>query len=444
MKRTALLSVALFFVVGVARADLVAYVNKPDSTYRYEITASQPAGSCTAHAVQLTSQTWHGIVWNHWLTVFQPKQIKYDKAMLLVSGGDNTATGPRINSMEAKVMQQIAESTGTVTAIIEQVPNQPLFDGLKEDGIIALTFEKYLKGEGDDWPLLLPMVKSAVRAMDTVQAVAKEKAGANVSGFMVLGGSKRGWTSWLSAVADPRVIGIAPVVIDMLNMVPQTELQLASYGAFSDQVKDYTDRNIQAAANTEEGARLRALVDPFSYCDKLTLPKLVVLGTNDPYWNVDSANNYFPYLKGDKYLYYCANTKHDINAGGIATVKAFYHSLLTGEKLPSISWDLRPGNVLEVTWTHPEGKARLWKAQSPTRDFRPSKFEAEELPGNGVASAKLAEPESGWAAYYVEVTMPSPVGGSFGLCTQVTVLPDTFPFPDAPKQLVRGTTSDLP
>jgi PhoPQ-activated pathogenicity-related protein len=440
---------AFFFVLVAAynvaaHGDLASYVSKPDDSYKYEVTASEPVGELTAYSIRLTSQTWQGIVWSHWLTVFQPKEIKYDKAMLLISGGDNSNTSPRTNSGEAKTMQQIAQSTGTVTAMLEQVPNQPLFDGLKEDGIIALTFEKYLKGEGEDWPLLLPMVKSAVRAMDTIQAVVKDKSGKEVNGFMTLGGSKRGWTTWLSAVADKRVVGIAPIVIDMLNMVPQSELQLASYGEFSEEIKDYTERGIQAYSKTDAGATLRSIVDPFSYCDQLTLPKLVVLGTNDPYWNVDSSNNYFPYLKGDKSLYYCANTKHDINGGGIAAIKAFYQSLLTGEKMPTIGWENHPDNTLAVTWSDPEGQAKLWKAVSDTRDFRPSKFESTDLPGSGSANATLETPKIGWAAYYIEVTMPSPASGRFGLCTGVTVLPDTFPFPNAAEHAsARGTNSDL-
>lgn len=441
MKR--MISIFIMAIVAfVAQADLASYVAKPDDSYRFEITGSEAAGTATAYSVKMVSQTWQDIVWNHWMVVFVPKEVKYDKAMLLIAGGNNSSKGPRVTGGEARIMQQIAESTGAVTAVLEQVPNQPLFDGLEEDAIISLTFEKFLKGEGDDWPLLLPMVKSAVRAMDTIQTVAKDKAGKPVNGFMMLGGSKRGWTSWLSAVADARVLAVAPVVIDMLNMVPQSELQLASYGKFSEEIKDYTERGIQAYSDTEAGVKLRSLVDPFSYCDKLTLPKLVVLGTNDPYWNVDSANNYFPYLKGEKYLYYCANTKHDINAGGIAAVKAMFSAMLTGEKLPGIDWKLAPENTLEVTWAHPKGKAKLWRAEAPSRDFRQAAFVSEELPGAGTASAKLAAPATGWAAYYIEVTMPSPAGGSFGLCTQVTVLPDTFPFPDAAKQSARGTNSD--
>lgn len=438
------IAVALFVCSLTSQADLVSYVNRPDDSYSFKVTGTRPAGEVTAHIVQMTSQTWKGIVWTHWLTIFQPKEIKHNKGMLLVSGGDNTDSGPRIDGGESRIIAQIAQSTGTVTAVINQVPNQPLFDGLKEDGIISLTFEKYLNGEGDDWPLLFPMVKSAVRAMDTVQKFAKDELNTDVNEFMVLGGSKRGWTSWLSAVADKRVAAIAPVVIDVLNMVPQAELQLASYGTFSDEVQDYTQRNIQARMETPEGARLRGMVDPFSYCDTLTLPKLVVLGTNDPYWNVDSANNYFPYLKGDKYLYYCANTKHDVNPNGVATIRAFYQSMLTGERLPQIEWSSQPGGAVKVAWEHPEAKARLWKATSPNRDFRGSQWVSEELTAEGkTVTTKVDPPETGWVAYYVEVVHPIPGGQPFGLCTTMTVLPDTYPFPEAPKEFQRGTNADV-
>lgn len=439
------LSVVGALLIGVsAHADLQGYVNKPDDSYAFTVQGSQPVDNCTAHVVELTSQTWRGIAWKHWLTIYQPAQVKNDIAMLLVSGGNNRDTGPRFNNGEARIMRQIANTTNSVVAVLEQVPNQPLFDGLTEDGIISLTFEKYLQGGEDDWPLLLPMVKSAVRAMDTIQRVAREQLKIDINRFMVLGGSKRGWTTWLSAVVDTRIAGIAPVVIDMLNMVPQTELQLKSYGTFSEEIRDYTERGIQKQADTPRGQQLRAIVDPFAYCEKLTLPKLIVLGTNDPYWNVDSANLYFPYLKGEKHLYYCANTGHDVNGGGVATILAFYKSLMNGQPLPTIDWNHRPDGALEVTWKVPGAKAKLWKATSPNRDFRQSAWTAEDLAGDGSVNVKLDPPAEGWLAYYVEVVHPVESGMPFGLCTTMTVIPDEFPHADAVETFRQASLDSSP
>jgi hypothetical protein len=78
-------------------------------------------------------------------------------------------------------------------AVVGQVPFQPLFDR-REDELIAYTFEQYLQTGDAEWPLLLPMVKSTVRAMDASSDVARREWHIPLPTFTVLGGSKRGWT----------------------------------------------------------------------------------------------------------------------------------------------------------------------------------------------------------------------------------------------------------
>ena len=110
--------------------------------------------------------------------------------------------------------------------MLHQVPNQPLYDGLTEDALISYTLNEYKKDGDYSWPLLFPMTKSAIRALDVVQAFSSEQLGREISRFVVSGASKRGWTTWLSAATeDSRIVAIAPMVIDMLNMPATLEYQ---------------------------------------------------------------------------------------------------------------------------------------------------------------------------------------------------------------------------
>ena len=54
--------------------------------------------------------------------------------------------------------------------------------------------------------------------MDTVADwVQKTHGGALIDKFLVAGASKRGWTTWMTGAVDTRVIGLFPIVMDMLN-----------------------------------------------------------------------------------------------------------------------------------------------------------------------------------------------------------------------------------
>jgi PhoPQ-activated pathogenicity-related protein len=310
--------------------------------------------------------------------------------------------------------------------MLHQVPNQPLLGNRKEDDLITETWLRFLDTGDVTWVLQLPMVKSAVRAMDAVQAMAKLEWNESVAGFVVTGASKRGWTTWLTAVADKRAVAIAPMVIDMLNLRPQMKYQLDTWGAYSEQIGDYTRKGLvhQGEVTPREATLLR-LVDPYTYRRQLTLPKLLIHGANDPYWTVDAAKLYWDDLAGPKYLHEVPNAGHGLDGGrpkALATLAAFFHHAVGQTPWPELDWTHSENgkeHLLRVTSSLAPKAARLWIAHSPSKDFRPAKWRSEPLTaGDGGFLAVVPKPEQGHVAFFGEAQFDNQ-GTPYSLCTLV-------------------------
>ncbi len=106
------------------------------------------------------------------------------------------------------------------------------------------------------------MTKAAVRALDTMTSFCGSADGGNVKldGFVVMGGSKRGWTTWTTAVVDKRVVGIIPIVIDLLNIVPSFKHHRAVYGYYAPAVGDYETMGLMGR---EDEPAYKALMNPY-------------------------------------------------------------------------------------------------------------------------------------------------------------------------------------
>jgi PhoPQ-activated pathogenicity-related protein len=392
------LALAVVSTQRTARAGLDEYVKKADSAFSWTQSGSQktPAGAITF--ITLTSQVWQGIKWKHDLRVYEPSEnLLYPDAMLLfVTGGSHDS---KASADDHKQAFSLARLCGARVAVLPQVPNQPLFDGMTEDTLIAETFIRYLKTKDENWPLLFPMTKSAVRAMDCLQAWASENRKPPVKKFVVSGASKRGWTTWLTGAVDDRVVAVAPMVIVMLNMGPQGPNQLKVWGKYSEQIDDYVQRGLMENAQTAEGTKLWKMVDPYSYRERLAKPKLLINGTNDRYWTLDALDLYWSGLLGPKYVVELPNAGHGLDQNrewALTGLGAFFRSVVSGRPMPAISWGLsRPtSSAAELTIkTSPAPlSSRLWSAQSTTRDFRESKWESSPLhPGESI-QAKVAAP----------------------------------------------------
>lgn len=431
------------------KTPLDRYVAQPDPHYAWRLVEQQVADGVRVSFINLTSQAWlteaevDRPVWWHWLVVYTPDTVAHDTALLMITGGSNKSDDlPKPSGQLA----QIAQANQAVVGELRMVPNQPLVfgnDGEEryEDNLIAYTWDKFLRTGDAKWPARLPMTKAAVRAMDTLTdfCLSEPGGGHDVGTFIVAGGSKRGWTTWTTAAVDERVVGICPIVIDMLNLVPSFKHHWQTYGFYAPAVDDYVNQGIMEWMDTPEFKALMRIVEPFEYRDRLTMPKLMLNACGDQFFLPDSAQFYFDALRGPKYLRYVPNTDHGMkDSDAVETLAAWEHALLNHTPLPQLAWSRSADGVIHVQSGIQPKEVRFWQATNPdARDFRletlgpkwTSEVLSPEAEGSYVAA--LAAPPKGWTAGMVELTYDLGGPKPLKLTTQVWVAPDTLPF-DAP------------
>jgi len=430
---------------------LDAYIATPDPSFSYTLADTRIGAGYTAYILDMTSQTWRSAdevdpsVWKHWVTVFVPDTVTSSTALLFIDGGSFSAAPPAGLDAEALLY---ALNSNSVVVHVRTIPNQPtefFGDGVDrhEDEIIAYTFDQFLNGEDEFWPLLLPMVKSSVAAMDAGQDFIFDlSAGAfSISDFVVTGASKRGWTTWLTAVVDPRVSAIIPMVIDLLNFPEQVPNHLAQYAGVTDMiiggaaeaVHDYTDIDFFTKVMSGEADSLLAIVDPYLYLDRpaMAMPKYLVHGAGDEFFYPNSSQFYFHDLPGgDNYLRYVPNAGHGLNAAALLDMIDFYNALLAGADLPEYSWTVEDGGeTIRLQTIDAPVSVTLWQATNlDNRDFRlPTfgpNFTSSVLTdqGGGEYVATLSPPATGATAFFIEMVY-SVNGTDIAFTTDVSVIP---------------------
>jgi PhoPQ-activated pathogenicity-related protein len=406
-----------------ARAGLEEYVKRPDPAYAWKSVGHEVMDEGTVWSLSLTSQVWQGIPWQHQVRIYEPRDVQYPSAILLfITGG---STDSKANARDHQMGFALARLCGSRVAVLPQVPNQPLLGGKKEDTLIAETFVRHLETKDDDWPLLFPMVKSAVKAMDATQAWAKQEGKSAVTKFVVAGASKRGWTTWLTGAVDPRVVGIAPMVIVTLNMKAQNANQLAVWGKYSEQIDDYTNRGLMVRLDEPDRRKLWEMVDPYFYLDRLTMPKLLINGTNDRYWTLNALDLYWDDLKGPKGVVYLPNAGHGLDQNrdyALNGIGAFFRHVVPGRSMPELTWkftksDDGPLKLTVGASTKPK-IAKVWTARSDTQDFRESRWEFATLEPGTTMTSEVARPVKGNVALLADLEYEIE-GVPFHLSTQI-------------------------
>ena len=429
-----------------ALTSLDRYIAEPDPVYSWKLIQTYTQPTHSTHVLELTSQSWRTEkdvdrpVWKHWLTITKPAKVTHNKALLFIGGGANTDPAPtKSNDRSAR----IAIETGSIVADLGMVPNQPLRftdspeKPRSEDDLIAYSRVKHFTTHDDSWLVRLAMVKSGVRAMDATQQFLKTQQ-IDVEKFVVAGGSKRGWTTWLIGAVDPRVTAIIPIVIDALNSEAITKHHFEVLGYFSPALDDYVNHGLfPHKIGTPEYRAVLAIEDPFHYRNRpaLGMPKLLMNASGDQFFHPDNSQFYYGELPEEKHLRYVPNTKHNL-AGSDSTesILSFYQSILSNAKRPEFAWKKAKNGALTVTPKDKPSEVKLWQAtNSKARDFRvdsignaytstvltPSK--------NGTYQSNIAKPAAGFTAFFIELTYPGPGRYPHKFTTEISVVPDILP-----------------
>lgn len=415
---------------------LQRYLSIDDGKFSWQIKDSLHIEGGTIYQILLTSQQWREFTWKHQLNIIVPKHVAHDGALLFVGSGRmqrDDPSEPQWHDLSSddliQSVAQMAMENNAVAALLRQVPNQPLYGGMTEDELISYTFHKFQEDNDYTWPLLFPMVKSVVKAMDAVTLLAQSRSIKAVERFVVTGLSKRGWTTWLTAAQDDRVEALAPMVIDILNMPVNLNYQIEVWQEYSPQIQDYVALGLVQDVESERGRALAQMIDPYSYRQQLDKPKMLFMGTNDQYWVIDAVKHYIDSIPGDNYIHYVPNEGHNLGdkKQAFRALSSFWGFTLNRIPYPTTSYRVieEPRQLklhIEAT-NHRLVGATLWSAFSEDQDFRDEQWHSNALVIRRINRFVVAEetPSSGYKAFYVELLYEDANGDTYSQSTRIFV-----------------------
>jgi len=322
--------------------------------------------------------------------------------------------------------------------------------------MIAYTWSHFLNHtDQPNWLARLPMTKAAVKAMDTIQEFVAGLPVPPVKNFVVAGASKRGWTTWTTGCVDKRVIAMVPMVMPILNIVPNMNHHYQAYGGWSFALSDYLDMHLMRYLNSPLFVTMADIIDPWSYLERLTMPKLVLMAGGDEFFLPDSPQFFFHSLPGENHLFLIPDAEHSL-ATALADVgsviSAFHYMVVHNIPRPTYSWKMMKSNTtasttVTVTGTSPDW-VTMWYAHtlsSTLRDFR--LVICDQIPqclnpviwwpqpllptAPNTWTATMDRPKKGWGGFLIELGwyIGKDRSRTLKVTTEVNIVPDYMPFP---------------
>ena len=206
-------------------------------------------------------------------------------------------------------------------------------------------------------------------------------------------------------------------------------------------------------------------IDPLMYKENLTMPKLVIDSTGDEFFMPDDDHYWWGDLPGETHRLMVANAEHSMATGIIELLAggdAFYLSLLEKQQRPKVTWDILPDGTIHATANPKPDQVVMRFATTiggTRRDFRLIKGDTKEDPCEFIpihifgdacvnpvlwvgedlkmtqteagweVKASQPLPPDGWRGFFLDYYFPGPSNTTYRLTTQVSIIPQTFPFP---------------
>mmetsp|Transcript_114598 Transcript_114598/g.304647 ORF Transcript_114598/g.304647 Transcript_114598/m.304647 type:complete len:513 (-) Transcript_114598:60-1598(-) len=423
-----------------------------------------------SYSLSLTSQAWMAKetrkeAWTHHIEIivpdnFQPESKSADVAVLFIE-----------KTVLTYAATEMAVRTGAITVALTDVPNSGLqfppsgrysLDALDENDLHGWTWRQYAGDPSHpEWPLEMPIAKTVVRAMDAVVAYTHTLGGGReVNRFVITGHSKRATATYMAGAVDSRIAGIIPVG-EMADCFRAWEEFAQDVGGIVPVLLPFEN---QGALNLtlEQVKHLSAIVAPVNYIDRLTMPKFAIFAGADDFWPPDATRSWWGRLPNPKSMFVYGNGRHlgyermNEGDGGILAVAAGFVSwLLSNSSMPEIEWKIQEDGSIAVRQVSDHTPSSVTVVGAKTKDGEARDFRGNDLMRNGwmkygplaplaghdrtwLAKSpenfqKLPPKDFRWCGFYVELEYesPRPGGPPLRLTTEVSVVPNTRPFPDA-------------
>lgn len=454
----------------------------------------------TAHELEVTAMTYltafetNSHIWTYRVFVMIPdvydESIKHNAFMT-----NEGSTGPFIDDMMKLV--NITAFTGTVSIFMveNQDENFMYTDDSTgkmrgEDEIVAYSWMHYLNNPNDfEWVITLAMTKSVIKVFNAAADFVHNQEGFELTNYMISGASKHGWNAWLVGALDDRVIGIAPVAMDLLNMRENLRDHFRSIGGWSYAFYPYYAEGLTYYLDAPTFAGLECMIDPMKWMPSYLSKNIPIYHTGnagDEFFLITNALNYLDDAREQGlniWNRYLINVPHQMDDHEMyqddlwISLRVFYYAVADGDwenTLPTYDWNIsqtsETGTIVvsvdsdtDVTCrTFGADSSKNWMdAEGERRDFRLTHFHYE--PPYAVFSGILwhtnlhlptitetdenkefevtwpqREDDWGYRAFYAELAMDLP-GGIFvqdrapsrwTLATPANIMPEGLPFDD--------------